>query len=600
MHLKDGSVIDGHLADAAGKGVVGFRTDLFCEPLTIDVRAIRSISGDSSLRDDPNGHHFQLDGGTRISGELVDWNDELIVVRSQALGDVHLQRSMVRVIEPANAGEERIYVGPRSQDDWKDINDVQLWSYAGGSLSTSNSMAHAACDVGLPARFRLSLSMSWEAIPNFVLTLGCERPVARPKPGRQPQQLNAFLGAEQMSVNAMAAVRLESWEGQLAVIREMKKEGDIALLELDQNSPKLDLTIYVDQTSGWSPSIRLGVSCSTSFKCQMVHQRLVRMRRCRISAKESIWIGSMCTPGTGQLPGSTIPTENYILDRSDHTHHAHVESFNPETGMLGLFDADGNQSTLGLQDVQRIVLAKQDPSEPDMDGADGEVATNDNASLDLDDERSARLLELELDDRSRIVGYLVRSNRNALAIVADGVDGELTCRFENTIAIVGSETPFVAQERAAFGRYAGYRDRQSERLARRQSIAKRRPRPALAGIVGRYSYYHLTQREWKNPTSASTVPRQTEIQSAVDTGPADRKHPSPSPMMGSSRGSGMHSSANRGKLGYASPQRNLNLAQKNLPPYRRRQSRRNQRDSQSCFVAATRLMESLSPSASKG
>ncbi len=67
------------------RGLVGFQSDLFREPLQFDVRAIRSIAGDVSSDDQSSGHFFLIEGGTRIGGKLKDWTDDHVVVQSASL-----------------------------------------------------------------------------------------------------------------------------------------------------------------------------------------------------------------------------------------------------------------------------------------------------------------------------------------------------------------------------------------------------------------------------------------------------------------------------------------------------------------------------------
>ena len=135
LYLKDGSYVDGRLTATAPAGFVGFKSDMFRQPLSFDVRGVRSIAGDVTSNDQLSGHFFLIEGGTRISGELLEWNDENILVRSPSLGELRLKRSLLRSIEAAEDGGKRIYTGPRSLDDWKLLGNPDHWKFAAGSLT---------------------------------------------------------------------------------------------------------------------------------------------------------------------------------------------------------------------------------------------------------------------------------------------------------------------------------------------------------------------------------------------------------------------------------------------------------------------------------
>lgn len=433
LWLKDGSFIDGKLDATGGQDLVGFKSELFRQPMYFDVRAIRSVAGDISSDDQLSDHFFLIEGGTRVAGKLKQWTDKQIVVQSPSLGEVRLDRGLLRSIEASEDGGKRLYSGPRSLDDWQILDNTSNWRFAAGSLSALNNRARAVGDVSMPDKFRLSLTMSWEGRADFVLSLGCNQP-------KQAKQIKQPQGRRQVAVasaNDGAAVRLEMWDAQLAIVREIGNLADIAVLPLDDGLSRFDMTFYVDQIAGlvavYSSRGRLlekiqvadDKGKARSFAMLENHGKKVSLDRFDVYSWD------------GHLPSSTEYPESYVLDKAEKVVRGDIQGFDAKSGTLTLRDKDGGSAELALSNLRRVVIADpaaSDKSESSEDPAD-----------DAQQQDRSRLLEIEFADSSRVIGTLA-SEGGTFVFGASGIDGEMKCPPDRVVAIIGSETRFPGED----------------------------------------------------------------------------------------------------------------------------------------------------------
>ena len=483
LWLKNGSYVKGNFVPGASEGYLGFRSKLFREPIQFDLRAIRSVAGDTRSDDQLSGHFFLLAGGTRIGGELKSWDEDSIVIQSPTLGKVRLDRSMLRLIEAAEDGGKRIYSGPRSIDDWEILDNTANWEFAAGSLTALNKQSRAVGDVDLPEKFRLNLSMSWEGRADFVLSLGANKPKKRPKEVKANRPVPVAPASQ-----TNAAVRLEMWDAQLAVVREIGNLADIAVLPLDDDSSRFELTIYVDQTAGLVAvfstrgrlleKIQVAEEKGDSRRFAMLenHGRKVSLDKFDVFSWD------------GHLPNSTEYPEGYVLDTDEKVIRGEITGFDAKQSTLNLVDLDGEEQTLPLKNLRRVVISKNkdddgagqggDDSQPDnkedvkssddeqdkadqpakADEDDDEEAVSGEDTADEADEPAAenkeaaqanavpadpaRLIEVEFRDSSRLIGYLTDSANKEFVFLADGILGEVKCDVEQLVSFIGSEKEY--------------------------------------------------------------------------------------------------------------------------------------------------------------
>ena len=459
--LKDGSFMDGQLMPSERDGFVKLNSPVFGAPMEIDIRVLRSVAGDYSPPQPKDGHLFLLEGGTRISGKLKSWDKEAVVIDSKSLGAITLDRSLLRVIEALEDTGKRIYSGPKSIDDWTILDNTGKWTFAAGALTSPDNEAKAAGNVKLPDRFRLSLSMSWEGRADFVLSLGCKQP-KKPQP---VQQQNRVRRAMVHPSQDAAAVRLEMWDAQLAVVREVGNLADIAVLPLDDGISKFQLTFYVDQVEGlvavYSPRGKLlekiqvakEKGSSNAYALLENHGKSVSLDQFDVFEWD------------GHLPDSTEYPDGYVLTKDDEVLSSTVVGFDGDKGELFLVSADDKESTLAMNQVRRVIIvdkAKGKDSKERGDAnedsdSDGDAQSKDESKQEkpdaLDTGRSklpldeARLIEVDFADASRLVGYLVSAGEKGTPadfyFKGDGIAGRFDCQADQIVAISGAGMRFT-------------------------------------------------------------------------------------------------------------------------------------------------------------
>ena len=506
MWLKQGSFIDGQLQPATNPGHVAIKSPQFTTPVEFDIRAIRSVAGDYSPEEPNSGHAFLLEGGTRISGQLKQWDATSLVVDSQSLGKITIQRSRLRAVEAIRDSGKRLYSGPKSIDDWKILDDTNKWQFAAGALTSPDNEAKAAGKVDLPEKFRLSLSMSWEGRADFVLSLGCKEPKKpKPKPAQNvPRRVRA------QTAQNTAAVRLEMWDAQLAVVREVGNLADIAVLPLDDGISKFELEFFVDQVAGlvavYSPRGKM------LEKIQVAEEKGTANAYALLEnhGKSVSLDGFDVFEWDGHLPDSTEFPDGYVLNTKDEVVPGNVQGFDADSQKLIVVDQDGKESELALNELRRIILvntseadaddkessaksragkgeakkddevAKEDgdeeksedkDDEKDDDDKDGEETDSDEKDGDEkdgdeDDEKNddgkpelkgpqfvsipldePRQVEIEFADTSRLVGYIADTQDGSFQFKGDGILGSFQCEAGQIVAISGSATRFSAERK---------------------------------------------------------------------------------------------------------------------------------------------------------
>jgi thiol-disulfide isomerase/thioredoxin len=450
MYLKDGSYVDGVLGPSDREGHIGFESELFDSSLEFDVRGVRSVAGEFSPEDQESGHAFLLEGGTRITGELKDWGKSALVVESKSLGEVTIDRAMVRAVEAVADTGKRIYSGPNSIDDWRILDDTNKWKFAAGSLKSPDNEAKAGGKVDLPQKFRLSLAMSWEGRADFVMSLGCQEPK---KPAPQPAGNNRRVRrAIVQPAQNIAAVRLEMWDAQLAVVREVGNLADIAVLPLEDDSSQFDLTFYVDQVAGlvavYSPRGKMLEKIqvaeekgkANAFATLENHGKSVSLDRFDVYEWD------------GHLPDSTEYPDSYVLQKDEKIVTAEVVGFDVKSQMLKLLESEGEKSEVKLADVRRVILAEgegegQGRAEEKDDGeAEDDAETDESPLFEKIELDESRLIEVDFADSTRLIGYLARANKQEFGFKADGILGMTKCLPDQVVAISGSAVRFAGSD----------------------------------------------------------------------------------------------------------------------------------------------------------
>ncbi len=246
LRLKDGSFATGQVVPVEQPNRLGWQSTGFDQPFSFDLRAVRSVSALSSEQppiDDvqpavAHGQCFELSDGAMLVGQLRGMDAQWVTIESSLIGVVQIERSRVVSLVDAGYAGELIYAGPRDDKSWTpgpQVGEDANWEFEAGALVAKRQGASIMGDVKLPSKAQISLVLSWRGAPDFVFSFGTDSSTIK---STAPDTI-------------AAAARLEVWDKQLALLREVDNSADIELLaELAPTNPRLDLTMYLDQEAG--------------------------------------------------------------------------------------------------------------------------------------------------------------------------------------------------------------------------------------------------------------------------------------------------------------------------------------------------------------
>lgn len=240
LRLAGGDYVPGRLADStsppdldtASKRLAWRHPD-FCEPFEFNLNAVLGASFPPPELSSPASGQFvvELRRGDRVFGSIVRIDAETIRASTEQFGELSIDRAAVRRISTWNDGRSVLFTGPGSVLDWKVLPDQQAWPSGGNQLHTDRPAATAFRDLGLPDKARIEIELTWEGTPNFVFAIGVD--------------------AKNSDYGASSAFRLEVWDDQIALVRELDQTADcVPLGKWKDLSGALRLTFEIDQVRG--------------------------------------------------------------------------------------------------------------------------------------------------------------------------------------------------------------------------------------------------------------------------------------------------------------------------------------------------------------
>jgi thiol-disulfide isomerase/thioredoxin/small nuclear ribonucleoprotein (snRNP)-like protein len=240
VRLIDDSSITGKLVSSGFDDFVGIQSDEFKSAFDFDVRSILSLSRVVSKTDEVQQSHpailqFELLDGSKLLGKLRSVDSQSIVIDSEILGSLHLDRKRVRAISTSYDFGELLYAGPSIADRWYSVKVDSAARVDASSLTSIARGATVATDLELPDQAHIVLELSWKDVPEFVIALGTRVANAKAK-----------------TEESKASVRLEVWNGKLIAVRETDATTDLAqLLDLNRQSiNRIRVHVLLDQRKG--------------------------------------------------------------------------------------------------------------------------------------------------------------------------------------------------------------------------------------------------------------------------------------------------------------------------------------------------------------
>ncbi len=452
VRLKNGGFVAGQLAANSGEGNVAIRSDMFAAPLELDVRAIRSI--DQLDRNQPNESMMQtflLSSGSSITGELVAMDDQRVVVKSPSLGEVSFSRALLREFSDSRFEGRLVYSGPRTGADWKSADKPDDWLFEAGSISTSKSSVSVIGDVNLPDKSQVQFSLSWSKTPDFALYLGCP---------------------EDPKVQSNAALCLEIWDGVLTMVREVGQNAEIAMVsEFAPENNRLNLVVYLDQVAGIA-----AVATPTGKLLERIELKADKVAPSRfVKLVSQVQDNSQSVfrlerfevrEWDGHLPSaSDVVVNGQIIGADGQAIAGTIGNFNPETGELQIL-RDGEETRgVKISEIRRAQFQSNETSDTvakSNEAAASETKTPAGAANEdvakpklipspFEDAKKSpakpvtvkdTLIEIELQDRSRLTGKWLSSKEGRVSFEVAEMGKPVSFEVSSLVGLVGSAEPF--------------------------------------------------------------------------------------------------------------------------------------------------------------
>ena len=458
VRLKDGGFVAGSMANKATAASIAINCSAFKSPIELEVASIRSIDQlDRNQPSEPIKQTFILAGGNSLSGELTKLDDKSVTVKSPGLGEVTFPREMLREFSDSSFAGRLVYSGPRTGVDWRSTEKPEDWSFEAGSISTSKAGACIVGDVNLPDKCEVRFALSWTRTPDFVLSLGCSK--------------------DSKGGDNDAAVRLEIWDGDLAMVREVGGNADVALIaDYTGENNRLNLIVYLDQAAGLavvstlngkllerlelkSEKVKTGRYVKLSNHGQENYQSVFRLERFEVRE----WDGHL-PDGNGKDQGQITSTKGEAIDGT-------LGNLNAETGEVQILHGDKEPTNVKITDIRRVLLrgsateeeklapppvqdtkplqpqplAEPKPvagKQPDTDLNQvatlfGDAATASAPSSAAKTSSVNQAIEVELSDRSRFSGKWLESEGGIVTFDVAGI-GPLHFDVNDVVGLVGT------------------------------------------------------------------------------------------------------------------------------------------------------------------
>lgn len=447
VRLKDGGFIAGSMASNSSKGNVAIQSPAFKTPIDLEIPAIRSIDQlDRNQLGEPTKQTFLLAGGNSISGELLKLDDTSVTVKSPSLGEVTFPRVMLREFSDSSFAGRLVYSGPRTGVDWQSTEKPEDWAFEAGSISTSKGGACIVGDVNLPDRCEVRFALSWTRSPDFVLSLGCSK--------------------DSKGTDNDAAVRLEIWDGDLAMVREVGGNADVALIsDYSGENNRLNLIVYLDQNAGLaavstlngrlleslelkSEKTKPGRFVKLSNHGQENYQSVFRLERFEVRE----WDGHL-PDGNGEATGQIINAKGEAVEGS-------LGNYSPESGEIQILKGTSPSAAIKISDIRRAqfpgAAEEKEPTPPSEEKkpADDSTAEKKPASEVKPEAKAATetdTIEVELIDRSRLTGKWLESAAGKVAFEVKGITAPLHFEVSQLVGLVGNGAAYKNSKSAPDG-----------------------------------------------------------------------------------------------------------------------------------------------------
>ncbi len=457
VRLKSGGFLAGELVPATVDGFIAVRSKSFETPIEMELQSLRSIDPISRESKDVFGEQtFVFANGTSITGKLTGLDSTSVKFDSMTLGKLEIPIDRLYEIHDTAYRGRLVYSGPRSFQEWTSER-IDDWAFEAGAIATAKSGAAITGDVRLPDKSQILLSLSWTKNPDFVLALGCSK--------------------NEKSANVAAALRLEIFDGSLAMVREVGKSADLALVsDFSVDSNRLNLILYLDQTNG------IAAACSATGrlleKIEMKSEKGVPGECVRLSnhsqqnQKSTLRLEKLeIREWDGHLPQGE-QSQGQIVTKDGRSFTGNVTDFDAATGELTIADGE-NRQRIKLVDLKRASLQSPKAESQQDDAPRQKQAKEDPQPNELPDTSATKIdspfsepaapraapiaeespadapIEIELEDRSRLTGKWLGQSGSRIKFAAQGIQTEFQFELSKLVGLAGNLLPAKEMESVA-------------------------------------------------------------------------------------------------------------------------------------------------------
>jgi thiol-disulfide isomerase/thioredoxin len=401
LHLIDDGFVSGELCDSGANRSLRWQSPLFAKPLDFPVNAIKAVEYEVIGKPPaPVGEFcFELVNNDFVYGNLVELTDATVVVSSARLGKVVLRRPQVQRIY-RYAGADSIYLGPNGLTGWKENSTAAQWRDDGGQLQTDQMGATLEGDLGIPEKAMITLELSWQRKPDFVLTLGTDNGDATKSHG----------------------IHFEVWDDDLVAVAEAAREADVASLKKIAPGPdRIRIQAYFDQAQGrlilLSPGGKALATLNTHNKKAIIYPGL-RIRNGRGDLRlEYLRVSRW----NGQTPREAREDQPRLHRTDGSIAYGAIESYDLKAKQFTLRDGSST-ATVAQAALADLYLMPQAAAAKAGAGSDKKAnrASGPAAGEDLEG-----IVRVALRDGQRCSGVLSRVENAQVMLTCAGVVGPL-------------------------------------------------------------------------------------------------------------------------------------------------------------------------------
>jgi thiol-disulfide isomerase/thioredoxin len=434
----NGDFVDGKIVSLPVAGKLSWLNPSFAEPMQIDVATLASIDVPVEVTPLPkdDGFAIRTHAGDRLWGELKGWSPEALTLQPKNLSSVELDPKSIAQMKRWSQGQEILYQGPQSIDEWKPLDETYKWQMQFGSLMSTDNGAKVRGNLHLPDKCQIDIRISWQKQPNFVIAFG----------------------VDETQTSAGKAFSFEVWDDKLALVRDIGTKADAAFLQtLDQKKMSIELSMFLDQVSGRAvvfsdqgkmlADIQLAADDAKPLPCILIENfgRELRIDQIRVLS----W--------TDQMPSERRQFNDYVMDRTGKVYEGRVASMNAESGVI-VKASDGSESTISLADVLEVVQSEvADPPAAEKAQATSDTADSTNNGDEAKDasatDSAAKVAEVQstilLRDQTRLFGVWMQCADDKIQFKPNCARQSITVPLSELVAFQVTKSAFKASTSAA-------------------------------------------------------------------------------------------------------------------------------------------------------